>query len=107
VHLVNGIWGTLALGIFYHGKAEYGDSAIATTVAALDTGLSRSAQFMVQLKGVLMVGATVFVLALVVWYALKVLGGIRVSAEEETEGLDVGEHGIRAYHFGADTTERS
>jgi Amt family ammonium transporter len=97
VHLMNGVWGSLALGLFYHGKAEYGDGAIANTVAALDTGLTRGAQFMVQLKGVVMVGAFVFILSLVVWYILKALGGIRVSAEEETEGLDIGEHGNEAY----------
>lgn len=97
VHLMNGVWGSLALGLFYHGKAEYGDGAIANTVAALDTGLTRGAQFMVQLKGVAMVGAFVFILSLVVWYILKALGGIRVTAEEETEGLDIGEHGNEAY----------
>ncbi len=97
VHLVNGIWGSLALGLFYHGKAQYGDGAIANTVAALDTGLTSGAQFMVQLKGVAMVGAFVFVSSLIVWYALKAMGGIRVTAEEETEGLDIGEHSNEAY----------
>jgi ammonium transporter, Amt family len=97
VHLVNGIWGTLALGLFYHGKAENGDGAIANTIAALDTGLGRGAQFMVQLKGVLMVGAFVFLASLVLWYIIKLVMGVRVSAEEETEGLDIGEHGNEAY----------
>ncbi len=98
VHLVNGIWGTLALGLFFHGKAQYGDTAIANTVAALDTGLSRGEQFLVQLKGVAMVGGFTFIGSLIVWYLVKfVLGGIRVSAEEEIEGLDVGEHGNEAY----------
>jgi Amt family ammonium transporter len=97
VHLVNGVWGTLALGLFYHGKAQYGDGAIANTVAALDTGLTRGAQFMVQLKGVVMVGAFVFLVSLVLWYVIKAVFGIRVSAEEETEGLDIGEHGNEAY----------
>lgn len=97
VHLVNGVWGTLALGLFYHGKAQYGDGAIANTVAALDTGLTRGEQFMVQLKGVLMVGAFVFIISLVLWFILKALFGIRVSAEEETQGLDIGEHGNEAY----------
>ena len=32
-----------------------------------------------------------------VWYALKATVGIRVSAEEEREGLDAGEHGMEAY----------
>ena len=97
VHLVNGVWGTLALGLFYHGKAQYGDGAIANTIAALDTGLTRGAQFMVQLKGVLMVGAFVFPASLILWYIIKALFGVRVSAEEETEGLDIGEHGNEAY----------
>jgi Amt family ammonium transporter len=33
----------------------------------------------------------------VVWYAIKALLGVRVSPEEEEEGLDIGEHGMRAY----------
>lgn len=97
VHLVNGIWGTLALGLFYHGKAGYGDGAIANTIACLDTGLSRGAQFMVQLKGVIMVGLFTFIISLVVWYIIKAIFGVRVSAEEEIEGLDIGEHGNEAY----------
>ncbi|MEO7297249.1 MAG: ammonium transporter [Verrucomicrobiota bacterium] len=97
VHLVNGIWGTLALGLFYHGKAQYGDGAIANTVAALDTGLTRGAQFVQQLKGVVLVGGFTFIVSLIVWYILKAALGIRVSPEEETEGLDIGEHGNQAY----------
>lgn len=97
VHLVNGVWGTLALGLFYNGKAQYGDGAIANTVAALDTGLTRGQQFLVQLKGVVMVGAFVFIASLVLWYVVKAMMGVRVSAEEETEGLDIGEHGNEAY----------
>jgi Amt family ammonium transporter len=107
VHLVNGIWGTLALGLFYDGSAKYiaagmseADAkakAIASSVAALDTGNTAMAQLMVQIKGVLAVGATVLVLSLIAWFILKLLGGIRVSAEEETEGLDIGEHGNEAY----------
>jgi Amt family ammonium transporter len=90
VHLVNGIWGTLALGIFY-------DNDIATNIAALATGLSPAAQFMVQLKGVLYVGAFAFAASMVFWYAIKLVMGVRVSEEEEFEGLDIGEHGQQAY----------
>jgi Amt family ammonium transporter len=90
VHLVNGIWGTLALGFFY-------DNQIATDVAALATGLSAGAQLMVQLKGVLYVGAFTLVAAVAVWYAIALTLGVRVSAEEEVEGLDIGEHGMHAY----------
>jgi Amt family ammonium transporter len=91
VHLANGIFGTIALGLFY-------DTNIATTVAALPTGLTPLAQTLVQLKGVLIVGAIVFPASLIAWYLVKgVFGGIRVSAEEEIEGLDIGEHGNEAY----------
>ncbi len=97
VHLVNGIWGTLALGLFYHGKAAYGDTAIANTVAALDTGLTAGAQFVAQLKGVILVGVFTFFGSLVFWLIIKAIMGIRVTEEEEVEGLDIGEHGNEAY----------
>ena len=97
VHLVNGVWGTLALGFFYHGKKDYGDGAIANTIAALDTGLSRGEQIVAQFKGVVLVAVFVFAASMVLWLALKAFGGIRVSKEEEAEGLDIGEHGNQAY----------
>ena len=90
VHLCNGVFGTLALGLFYNTE-------IAKSVAALDTGLTPMAQTIQQLKGIVLVGAVVFPLSLVFWYILKATMGIRVSPEEETEGLDIGEHGNEAY----------
>ncbi|WKN44333.1 ammonium transporter [Tunicatimonas pelagia] len=77
VHLVCGIWGTLAVGIF--GE------------------LAGGAQFVSQLIGVGVVGVFCFVSALLIFYLLKVTVGIRVSREEEIEGLDIGEHKMRAY----------
>jgi Amt family ammonium transporter len=83
VHLVNGVWGTLAVGLFAtDGGLFYGGGA---------------ALLLTQLKGVLAVGAFTFVASAVVWYALKATIGIRVSPEEERDGLDVGEHGMQAY----------
>ncbi|MEW5974835.1 MAG: ammonium transporter [Acidobacteriota bacterium] len=90
VHLVNGVWGTLALGVFY-------DNQVATDVAALATNLTRGEQFLSQLKGVFWVGLFTFVASMVIWYAIKLILGVRVTAEEELEGLDIGEHGNRAY----------
>jgi Amt family ammonium transporter len=90
VHLVNGIWGTLALGLFY-------DNDVATNIAALATGLSRGAQVMVQLKGILSAGIFSFGISLAFWYAIKLVMGVRVTQEEEVEGLDIGEHGNIAY----------
>lgn len=77
VHLVCGIWGTLAVGLF----------------GALKGG----AQIVSQLKGILSIGAFTFIFALVLFLILKVTMGLRVDAEEETEGLDIGEHGNHAY----------
>ncbi len=90
VHLGNGIWGTLALGLFYSKE-------VATNIAALDTGLSAGAQFVQQLKGVVLVGCWAFGLSMIFWLVLKYTMGIRVTPEEEIEGLDVGEHGNHAY----------
>jgi Amt family ammonium transporter len=90
VHLINGMWGTLALGLFY-------DNDVATNIAALATGLSRGAQTLVQLKGIVAAGSFTFVLALAFWYAIKLTMGVRVSEDEEIEGLDLGEHGNLAY----------
>lgn len=85
VHLVNGVFGTLAVALF--GNQE--------TCKAL-TGFDLPS-FAMQLKGVLCVGAFSFSLSLVIWIVLKYTIGIRVSAEEELEGLDIGEHGNIAY----------
>ncbi|WP_299976679.1 ammonium transporter [Desulfobacula sp.] len=74
VHLVCGIWGTLAVGIFS------ADHSVAT-----------------QLLGVLAYGVTCFAAAFVIFFILKVTIGIRVDEEEEMGGLDVGEHGMAAY----------
>ena len=83
VHLVNGVFGTLAVGLF-----------------ATDGGLffgGGSAKLMTQLTGVAAVGVATFVLSAIAWYLLKFTIGIRVTAEEEAEGLDMGEHGMDAY----------
>ena len=78
VHLVCGIWGTLACGIF--GE------------------LASVEQFITQLKGVLAVGVYVVIFTAVVGLALKNTVGIRGAPEEEEVGLDVSEHGMKAYN---------
>jgi Amt family ammonium transporter len=102
VHLCNGVFGTLCVGLFYNYD-------VASTIAALppvgaDGAVIAAAnwswvdQTLVQLKGIAAVGASVFTISLVFWYLIKLaFGGIRVTPEEETEGLDIGEHGNEAY----------
>ena len=75
VHGVCGIWGTLAVAIFG------------------DVGAS----FMSQLIGAVSVSLAAFLFSIIVFGILKVTIGIRVSPEEEAEGLDIGEHGQEAY----------
>jgi len=91
VHLVNGVFGTLAVGLFAQDR-------IAGT--ATGNGLFFGGGFKLlsaQATGVLAVGAFTFVVALIVWYVIKVAMGMRVSREEEIRGLDIGEHGMKAY----------
>jgi Amt family ammonium transporter len=92
VHLANGVWGTLAVGLF-------ADSA-AAPVAGPANGLffgGGFAQLWAQLVGVVTVGVYTFAIALLAWAIIKGVMGIRVLPEEEWEGLDIGEHGNAAY----------
>lgn len=75
VHLVCGIWGTLAVGIF--GVGDF--------------------SFITQLIGVLAYGAFTVVCALILFLVIKMIMGLRVSEEEEMSGLDLSEHGMEAY----------
>lgn len=78
VHLVCGIWGTLAVGIFGSGN------------------------IVTQVIGIVAIGLFVCITSAVVWFALKFTMGIRVSEEDEVMGLDRSELGLEAYpEFGA------
>jgi len=91
VHLVNGVFGTIAVGLF----AENGITGAETGNGLFFGG--GMTLLLHQILGVLMVGAFVFTVALVVWAILHKTVGIRVSREEELIGLDLGEHGQEAY----------
>jgi Amt family ammonium transporter len=102
VHLVGGTFGTLCVGLF----ASPAVIPIQVTDAYCKPGLFYGGgfgQLTTQLIGIVTVGATVFAVSLVAWAILKVTVGLRVSAAEEMEGLDIGEHGMEAYPgFGTD-----
>lgn len=85
VHLMNGIWGTLAVGIF---ATEGG-------VTGLIAG--NGGQFLAQLIGVLAVGAWCLVTGYGLFTFIRNTVGLRISAEEEMMGLDYNEHGAEAY----------
>lgn len=82
VHLVCGVWGTLAVGIF--GHAEIG-------------GLDKELSFISQLIGVGAVAVFSMICAAVFLFAVKLVMGLRVSEQEEIRGLDIGEHGMESY----------
>ncbi len=77
VHLICGIWGTLAVGIF-------------GSMAGFD-------QFLVQLIGVGIVGSFCVTSSFFILFIVKVTTGLRVDKEEEINGLDLSEHGMEAY----------
>lgn len=93
VHLLNGIWGTLAVGLF--SCAPYAGGAAQPKIGLFYGGGLE--QLKIQLIGVIMVGVFTFAISLFVFGLLKAAGGIRVSREEELRGLDIGEHGMEAY----------
>jgi len=92
VHLVCGIWGTLAVGLF-------------DTSTGLFFG-GGFAQLGSQILGILSIGLFTVVFTSIVWVVLKSTLGIRVAPEEEMKGLDIGEHGMEAYSgFLKDTSD--
>ncbi|MBR9843930.1 MAG: ammonium transporter [Rhodobacteraceae bacterium] len=74
VHLIAGIWGTLAV-VLSNGDATIG----------------------AQLYGIVVIGGATVILSGIVWFILKATMGIRVSEEEEINGLDMAELGMEAY----------
>jgi len=74
VHLVNGIWGTLAVAIW-----------------------NPEVTLLMQLKGIIAIGLFTFLSSLAFWYILKISMGIRVTPEHEADGIDLHETGLEAY----------
>jgi len=82
-HLVCGIWGTLVVA------ASYGNNIMPNEAG--------DPSYVGQLVGIVLTGVVVSVLSFIVWTALKVTVGVRISEEEEIEGLDKTEVGLEAY----------
>lgn len=95
VHLLNGVFGTIAIGLW--GNSDLIPATNAGGTAGLFNGGGTQLLF-VQLTGVLYTAGYVIVASAVAWLVIKAVFGMRVSAEEEMEGLDIGEHGNEAYH---------
>jgi Amt family ammonium transporter len=95
VHLLNGVFGTLCVGLF--AEKEIMAARGLTNEGGLFFG-GGSDQLVAQIKGVGWTALYVVIVSAICWMILKMTMGIRVSAEEEIGGLDVGEHGNEAYH---------
>ena len=94
VHLTNGIWGTLALGLF---------ASVGTDAAGSDGPIKGlffgggGAQLLAQFKGVIVIGLFVFLSTWIIFSILKAAGALRVSEQDEIDGLDISEMGMVAY----------
>jgi Amt family ammonium transporter len=104
VHLVNGIFGTLCVGLFTTTDLSttvltgpFGSAAAGGPYAGLFFG-GGTKQLVAQIVGILLVAAYVVPVSAICWLILKAVVGLRVSPQEEIEGLDIGEHGNEAYH---------
>lgn len=91
VHLVNGVFGTLAIGLF----AQDGITGVATGNGLFFGGGLKL--FGTQMIGILATGAFVFPASLLAWLLVKKTLGIRVPLNVEIQGLDMHEHGNMAY----------
>jgi Amt family ammonium transporter len=99
VHLLNGVFGTLCVGIFAEpSRVPRAGNAVATATGGGWYYTGDTKQLVAQILGVASCAAYVFIVAAIAWVLLKATVGIRVSAEEEIDGLDHGEHGNEAYH---------
>jgi len=83
VHLINGVWGTFAVGLFNREVGLFYGGG--------------TKQLLIQIVGIVSVGLFSFFISAFVWKVIQKVIGLRVSEEEETDGLDIGEHGMEAY----------
>ena len=101
VHCFNGIWGTIAVGLFATDSAP--GYAIADASGETMTGLFYGGGFkllMIQLTGFVSVALWTAVAITITFLIIKKVVGLRVSREEEIEGLDATEHGLPSAYAG-------
>ena len=101
VHMMNGIWGTIAVGLFATTAAPGNDTM---------TGLFYGGGFHLlglQLLGFAAVAAWTVVMMIIVFGVIKAIFGLRVSEEEELEGLDSTEHGLASAYSGFSIVDMS
>ena len=101
VHMVNGIWGTISLGLFASGQfSAIGSDPISPDLTNKLTGLfygGGSQVLKAQLIGSAIVTIATFGVSMAVMYAIDAFGLLRLSKVGELDGMDIHEHGISAY----------
>jgi Amt family ammonium transporter len=108
VHMMNGIWGTIAVGLLATDTAPafsrgFGDGVEFGANQICGKGLLYGGGFKllgIQLAGVLSVAAWTVVTMTIVFFIIKAIFGLRVSKEEEIKGLDSTEHGLVSAYSG-------
>jgi Amt family ammonium transporter len=95
VHGTCGAWGVLSLGLFSDGTYGDGFNGVEGTVRGLFYG--GASQFVAQIVGTVTCFVFIFVISWVFFKVLDAVVGMRVSPEEELEGLDVPEMGVHGY----------
>jgi Amt family ammonium transporter len=105
IHAVGGIVGALATGLLVNpdwggaGVVDYTTCAADGDISTCDNAAYvMGTQFMAQVKAVLVAIAWSAIASAIVFYIIKFTVGLRVPAETEEEGIDIVEHGERAYH---------
>ena len=94
VHMMNGIWGTLAVGLFSTTSAPGNDSVVGLFYGGGFTQLG------LQLAGIASVGLWTLITITVTFLVIRAVFGLRVSDEEEIQGLDATEHGLPSAYAG-------
>ena len=108
VHLCNGIWGTISVGLFATKTAPafargYGDGVSFGANQIAGEGLFYGGGFKqlgIQLLGMFSTALWTAVTITLAFFVIKKIFGLRVSREEEIEGLDVKEHGLQSAYAG-------
>ena len=94
VHFCNGVWGTIAVGLFATTSAPGNDSIVGLFYGG---GIE---QLKLQLLGIVAICAWAAVAITITFLAIKATVGLRVTEEEEIQGLDACEHGLPSAYAG-------
>ncbi|MCR5476023.1 MAG: ammonium transporter [Lachnospiraceae bacterium] len=101
VHMMNGVWGTIAVGLFATTSAPGNDTLVGLFYGGGFTLLG------IQLLGFVTVACWTVLMMVITFTVIKKIFGLRVTEEEEIEGLDVNEHGLASAYAGFSIVDMS